>query len=310
MNLHGRDAWLIRPGALGDAVLTLPAVETLLGAGARRVTVLGTPGSWAWLPPDEPRVAVRDFGAPEWAALAAPGLELPPRARAALAGVALAVCYLKTGGAHAVRILEEAGAAHAVAAEPPLAAGPEPIHASHILLRPLLDAGLKATASAPLTLGPTPPARNQEPPCLALHPGSGGRRKCWPAERYAELARRAAERFKLRALLLAGPADEAARAAFGEAAHGVAYETLLERPLREVAARLANCRAFVGNDAGVTHLAARFCPTLALFGPTDPRVWRPLGPRVEVVRSMAPDGAMDGLAADAVLDALGRLLAQ
>jgi hypothetical protein len=43
--------------------------------------------------------------------------------------------------------------------------------------------------------------------------------------------------------------------------------------------------AFIGNDAGMTHLAAASgVKTVAVFGPTDPAVWRPLGPNVEVVQ--------------------------
>jgi ADP-heptose:LPS heptosyltransferase len=47
---------------------------------------------------------------------------------------------------------------------------------------------------------------------------------------------------------------------------------------------LRQCRCFVGNDSGITHLAAYLgCPTIALFGPTDPRMWGPLGRRVKIL---------------------------
>ncbi len=62
----------------------------------------------------------------------------------------------------------------------------------------------------------------------------------------------------------------------------------------------------MGNDSGVTHLAAAAgAPTLALFGPTDPATWAPLGPRVEVARS--PDGTMSGLTPALVTSAAKRL---
>jgi ADP-heptose:LPS heptosyltransferase len=59
---------------------------------------------------------------------------------------------------------------------------------------------------------------------------------------------------------------------------------LEQPPLQDLAARLAGCRAYLGNDSGVSHLAG-LCGarTVALFGPTNPDVWRPIGPRVHVV---------------------------
>jgi len=54
--------------------------------------------------------------------------------------------------------------------------------------------------------------------------------------------------------------------------------------LRDVLHYLRKCRAFVGNDSGITHLAAYIgCPTVALFGPTDPRTWGPLGRRSRII---------------------------
>jgi ADP-heptose:LPS heptosyltransferase len=54
--------------------------------------------------------------------------------------------------------------------------------------------------------------------------------------------------------------------------------------LLELSQHIRTVRAFVGNDSGITHLAAYFgCPTLALFGPTDPRVWGPIGRRSRVL---------------------------
>jgi ADP-heptose:LPS heptosyltransferase len=54
--------------------------------------------------------------------------------------------------------------------------------------------------------------------------------------------------------------------------------------LPQAAALLQRCRLYVGNDSGVSHLAGRLgVPTAAVFGPTDPAVWRPLGPHVQPV---------------------------
>ncbi len=54
--------------------------------------------------------------------------------------------------------------------------------------------------------------------------------------------------------------------------------------LGELSQYLRRCRAYVGNDSGITHLAAYIgCPTIALFGPTDPRIWGPIGRRIRII---------------------------
>jgi ADP-heptose:LPS heptosyltransferase len=56
------------------------------------------------------------------------------------------------------------------------------------------------------------------------------------------------------------------------------------RSLAELSRYLRTCRAFIGNDSGITHLAAYLgCPTVALFGPTDPRLWGPIGRRSRII---------------------------
>lgn len=61
-------------------------------------------------------------------------------------------------------------------------------------------------------------------------------------------------------------------------------------PVREVAGALSRCQLLIGNDSGISHLAAAVgLPVIALFGPTDPEVWRPLGPNVEIMRFSETD---------------------
>jgi ADP-heptose:LPS heptosyltransferase len=52
-----------------------------------------------------------------------------------------------------------------------------------------------------------------------------------------------------------------------------------------MARELAAARLYIGNDSGVTHLAAAIgCKTVAVFGPTDPKVWAPRGPNMTAVQ--------------------------
>ena len=60
-------------------------------------------------------------------------------------------------------------------------------------------------------------------------------------------------------------------------------------PLPTVAGILSKCRAYLGNDSGITHIAAAVgTPMLAIFGPTDPDVWGPRGENVTIIRGRAP----------------------
>jgi heptosyltransferase-3 len=113
---------------------------------------------------------------------------------------------------------------------------------------------------------------------VAIHPGSGSPRKNWPVGRWAELAAKLRGQAPL--LIVGGETDTAAVAALapcGEVAQNL--------PLPELARRLAACRLFLGHDSGVSHLAAAVgTPCVLLFGPTEPAMWAPPGEHVQTVR--------------------------
>ena len=91
-------------------------------------------------------------------------------------------------------------------------------------------------------------------------------------------------------LLIAGPADATAAAKVAALA-GASVRRAPPATLDRIAALLDRCRAYLGNDSGITHLAALTgTPTVAVFGPTDPTVWRPLGQRTRVVRAAGQGG--------------------
>jgi ADP-heptose:LPS heptosyltransferase len=112
------------------------------------------------------------------------------------------------------------------------------------------------------------------PPWLVVHPGAGSAAKCWPAEAYARVITTLAARARMNVCVHVGPADAAAGAALRRhLGDGVAW--LVEPPLPALAGVLAEAALFVGNDSGVSHLAAALgVPCLALF---DARHldWRP-----------------------------------
>jgi len=118
---------------------------------------------------------------------------------------------------------------------------------------------------------------------LAIHPGSGSPAKNWNPQKFALVADWAREHAHI--FLISGPArdgkDDVLRAV--RKARPFVLDHL---PLSHLAAVLGKCTAFLGNDSGITHLAALMgIPTVALFGPTDPAVWGPLGPEVRIMTS-------------------------
>jgi heptosyltransferase-2 len=63
------------------------------------------------------------------------------------------------------------------------------------------------------------------------------------------------------------------------------------------------CRLYIGNDSGISHLAAALgLPVIALFGPSSAVRWAPRGEKVTLLQ--APDGAISSLSLDQVWDAV------
>jgi heptosyltransferase III len=119
---------------------------------------------------------------------------------------------------------------------------------------------------------------------IIFHPGSGSKKKVWPLDRFSRVARTLQDRLGSRMLIVLGPAEGAeARKAF----EGVGTDSpFLAKGLTllQLAAAMEGCWFFIGNDSGVSHLAAALgLPTLAIFGPTDQRVWSPRGEKTFVV---------------------------
>ena len=146
----------------------------------------------------------------------------------------------------------------------------------------------------------------------AIHPGSGSMKKNWPMERFAEVARRLREEAGRAVAWLLGPA-EVERGTLPPAAKDEAV--LAELALETVAGILTLADGYLGNDSGVTQLAAtvrgaegRTTPTVALFGPTDARVWGPRGRHVRVVRSA--DGTMESIEAETVWAAVRAVIGE
>jgi ADP-heptose:LPS heptosyltransferase len=126
---------------------------------------------------------------------------------------------------------------------------------------------------------------------VVIQPGSGGQNKCWHLDNFLAVARELRDR-EVEVLFLLGPAEvERLRPSEKVQIHATA-KCVAHLALTQVVGLLSCADAFLGNDSGVTHLAAGMgVRTVALFGPTDPAVYRPLGRAVTVFRDPAGDFA-------------------
>jgi len=114
---------------------------------------------------------------------------------------------------------------------------------------------------------------------FVFHVGAGSEQKRAPFEVFLSILNRFMRHFPIHLLLTNGPADEEIVFQFQKVIPKQINHTLLTcLPLRKLAAILSHCDITVGNDSGVTHIAAASgCPTLALFKNSNPILWRPIG---------------------------------
>jgi heptosyltransferase-3 len=280
-----RRALVVRSGALGDVLLLRRAIARLRGAGydvhllaptGAGPALVGAGGSEVsgWTPSD----------AAAMASLWTQDGTCPPLLRPHLEGSdALAIAF--TGSAEVARHLA-AVCTRVVARRPD---PPPGRHAADWLAGALDGADLPPAPPTEPTLVLSDGERAAARPWLdrlparfvAVHAGSGSLRKNWPAARFAEAARALAGRDPF--LWIEGPADTPTEPQALDISTWVRARSL---PLRTLAAVLSRASVYVGNDSGVSHLAAATgVSTVAVFGPTDPAQWSPRGPAVRTVRA-------------------------
>lgn len=143
-------------------------------------------------------------------------------------------------------------------------------------------------------------------PSLAIHPGSGSEKKNWPEQNWGELLRQLIETTKFNLLLAGGEAE-------GERLKRLSSELPPERvhiaqslPLVELAVLLQNCAAFIGHDSGISHLAAALgLPGLVLWGDTIEEIWRPPHEQITVLKNA---GGLKSVSVEQVIRELNRML--
>ncbi len=269
---------LIRPGAIGDCILCLPAIESLR-ADYTEVWVAEQN-----VPLIRFADRVRSIGSTGIDLVGLDGVAPPARALELLSGFDSIISwygYRRPEFRFAVQDFN----VRFFPALPP-AEGRE--HAVDFFLSHAREAGGREVEPVPRIDCPLVEPGGY----IAILPFSGSPKKNWPLERFRALADFLSSRMPVK--WCAGPE---------EALDGA---TRMDN-LLDLALWLKAARAYVGNDSGVTHLAAAVgVPTVAIFGPTDPKVWGPRGLRTLVIR--APGGAIENMSFQTVLEAVESVL--
>lgn len=141
---------------------------------------------------------------------------------------------------------------------------------------------------------------------LAVHPGSGSEKKNWPEARWLELLKHLVESTTFNLLVIGGEAERERVERIEAALPVTRLRVMQSAPLPEVAQWLASCVAFVGHDSGISHLAAAVgLKSLILWGETPEAVWRPRGREMTILRSAE---GLAGLSVEVVINHLEKLL--
>lgn len=289
---------VIRGGAIGDFILTLPAIAALRKAfPVTRIEVLGYPhiASLGTL-----GLGVADVKSIESGALAgffARRGKLDERLGAYFGGFNIIVSYL-----YDPDLIFQENVGRCTKAQ--FIAGPyrpndsAAVHATEVFLQPLERLAIFGADPIPrLNVGEV-----VQGDTLAAHPGSGSEKKNWPESRWAELLDKVVRETRWRVMLVGGEAEMERVQRLSSIVPVDRLTVMMNQPLTEVAKRLAGCRAFVGHDSGITHLAAAVgLPGVALWGGSNPDVWRPRSNSFQILRE--PQG-LDGLQAGTVFGAL------
>jgi heptosyltransferase-3 len=180
----------------------------------------------------------------------------------------------------------------------------ENVHATEVFLKPLERLAIFDADGQP-RLNLRDSATESEN-LIALHPGSGSENKNWPEARWAELVETIVSQRGERVLLVGGEAEGERLTRLGRMVPRDRLEIARQLPLVELAEKVKFARAFVGHDSGITHLAAALgVPGVALWAESKAAIWRPKSDRMRMVESA---GAISRLRLETVFHELETVL--
>jgi heptosyltransferase-3 len=286
---------IIRGGAIGDFILTLPALKTLREAcphahieilGYKHIAVLAENRFYAQ--------AVRSIEYGPLSGFFAKNSELPAELADYFATFDLIISYLYDPDGIFENNLRRCRVKN-------LLCGPAKIvktsdHAARQLARPIEELGIRVVDLTE-KIFPSEEDRQfgreflQTPsqPIIAIHPGSGSWEKNWPLQNWIQLF--SAERWHVEKrpslIVISGEADKAQAAQLEHTWKDQDIRFAKNLPLPHLAGMLEDS-IFIGHDSGISHLAAAAgANCILLFGPTDPNVWAPRNENVRVLRAQS-----------------------
>jgi len=295
---------LIRGGAIGDFVLTLPALRLIRESlPTAHIEVLG------YRPMIDLAVlsgyadSVRSI---EYAAMAgffSQGSKLDEGLVDYFAGFSVVISYLFDPDGFFKGNLERAGVETFI--ECPYKIDEAGEHAALQLARPLENLALFVEDGVAVI-----PGEETERSLVAWHPGSGSPAKNWDLDKWLKVF----NQLGIEELVLVSGEAEEGRIGEIEAlvrAAGIGFRSAGCLGFEELITLLRQVKLFFGHDSGVSHLAAACgTPCALVFGPTDPNIWAPQSELVSVVR--APEGNLGKLDVEDVIELVrsGRLLSE
>lgn len=298
---------IIRGGAIGDFILTLPAIQLLRDRFPQaHIEILGNIQIASLAEKRFYADAIRSIEQRSLAAFFTRDAILPQEWNDYFRSFDLILSYIFDSEKIFQNNLRRCGS-RLFLEGPPKLAGHE--HAAFQLARPLEQIGLRLQNPVARIY---PNELDREcarqfltvlaRPVIAFHPGSGSERKNWPLKQWGKLG----EHFfsvGCTILVIAGEAEEERRRQLEIAWRGRPVRFAGNLALPQIAALLEVTSLFVGHDSGISHIAAAVgARCFLIFGQTDPAIWAPANEGVTILR--APRGNLQLLRVEPVIEAM------
>ena len=302
---------VIRGGAIGDFILTLPAIKALRDAyPTAALEILGYKNIAGLAENRFYAQHIRSIESAQLSRFFAKNADLPAELKDYFAGFDLILSYLYDPDLIFETNLQRCGPRQILRAPAKIDTAS---HAACQLAAPVAELRIPISDFAS-KLYPSDEDRYRVgefldglvAPVLALHPGSGSERKNWPLQDWIGLGNHFLKNSAGSLIIVSGEADETQIRELQSIWQADRVRFARNLPLTDLAAVLENT-IFVGHDSGISHLAAAAgANCILLFGPTDPAVWAPLNRNASVIQS--PDGDLQRLDIDLVRAALDQEL--